>query len=202
MLTMTIQGAPQTGLGIFSADAFTCRQVAGNYICRPRTQPARTAYETLQRTIKAIAAQLTAGGAIEVPRDMTTLDVDGVIGKITTLGVQVIATAFAAQFEPPPEVATVNERGISGAEAVQRVARYAVEINEWFIFVSTNYPDVTKPKPEVVKQIQKQIVETVIYRDVVKQFRPVGAIVIGTGLLTIMGLTAAAIVVNRRRKKR
>jgi hypothetical protein len=202
---LTIEGMDifsGNGLGVYQTPTdFVCGPVAGNYVCHPRTDYTRAVYESLQRTIKVIAAQMTAAGSIRVPRDMTTLDVDGAIGRITTLGVQVIATAFSAAVQPSPEVAATIERDISGEEAVKRVAMYANEINNWFVTVSASFPEAIKPKPEVVKEIQKEIVEKVIYRDIVTEFRPIGAIVIGAGLVTIMGLTAAAIVAARRKKR-
>lgn len=191
------------GLGLYipSTDFYCVAIGTANYICKPKKDAVKAAFKELQKTVKTIAARMTAAGRITVPRDMTTLVVDGDIGKITSLGVQVIGAAFSAVTTPPAEVAYALEGGISGEETVKRISARAVEIDNWFKYVAANFPEAIKPQPEVVKEIQERIIEKIVYREPIRRFRPIGAIVIGTGLLAIMGLTAASIVAGQRRAK-
>jgi hypothetical protein len=200
MLSVSLHnGWDDVGLGLYIPPTdFTCLAVPANFICYPSRTGVRDAYKELQKTVKTIAAQMAASGRIAIPGDLTTMKIDGDIGMISSIGVQMIGAAFTAVAIPPADVAYTLESAISAEETVRRIAARAIEIDAWFKFVAGNYPDALNPQPAVVKEIEEKIIEKIVYLRPVRKFTPVGALVLAAGIVTVMGLTASAIVAARR----
>lgn len=126
-----------------SADFFCMPTGGGNYVCRGRSPVVTNSYRQLQQTVKDIAAKMAASGRLSVPADLTVIAVDGVIGKITSIGVQFIATAFD-RFKPmPAAIAEALAPGKTAQQIVEGISTYAREINAYFVDVATNVPEAT-----------------------------------------------------------
>jgi len=162
---------------------FHCRAIGkANYACKPRTGAVKDAFVTLQRTVKTIAAKMTQGGKIVVPPDIATLKVDGDIGKITALGVQIIGEAFRRVVDIPASIQFALAGGVSGEESVRRIATQAAAINTWFNYVAANFPKAIVPD------------EKIVFRTEHASISPIGVVVVGAAVVGMIGFVIAAIV--------
>ena len=181
---LTIEGT----LGLYTKGTdFKCSWLRkDNYACRDTVSrgPRWKAFARLQQLTKNIAEQVPQ---VDAPVNTNLFIVDGAIGFISSTWIQFIANRFGKVVDRPDNLADVfyPYTNISNEEIVERIAAHADEIYTWFEFVSLNYPEAINaqapPPPEV------------IYRKPRTRFRAIGALVIGTALLGILGYAATSV---------
>jgi len=200
---LTVQGLGRSGcifgdcgLGVYTKGTeFTCFKDGSIYACKARganLSATLAAFKALQSIVRTISAQMSAAGVLQVPSQLSTLAIDGQPGNTTALGVQFIGAAFMPAVPPvdPGVAAALTPTGNAQVD-IEAIAAEAVEITAYFNDVLLNHPEALKPAPQTVEKVVE--VTKVIEKQWATRFRPIGALVIGTGLAVAVGLAVASV---------
>jgi hypothetical protein len=161
MLVLTGLSSPvcgcNYGLGYVESVDFTCVRSNNLFICKPKTATVLASFKGLQQAVKNVSQAMADAGRLDVPSSLATLDVDGRIGGITTLGTRFIVAALvpAASRQNPPqpvpaEVLAILEQGLTKEEETRRVAAGADTIAAFIVSLATNFPAVLVSDPIVI----------------------------------------------------
>jgi hypothetical protein len=116
---------------------FICDDASGILRCQPKTVAATSAFKVLQLQLSKLLPQLPEAGEIEI-------DVNGVIGPSTALGVQILATRLAEGSHKELAQLAIGQP----EDAIPRIAESALEIVGYVDDVMTKDPTaIAMPRP-------------------------------------------------------
>jgi hypothetical protein len=159
---------------------FKCETRNGVFVCAANTYDSLALYRTLQDRLRAVSGTM-AQYRNDVPKSLSTLEVDGRIGPTTALAAQVVLAAMHQLVPLPADLLPILSDTASGDEIITLVSQHADAVLTYIDQTLIAYPTILRPQVQVPPPAAKK-----------PAISKAGWAAIGGGVLMIGGLLLVA----------